>query len=88
METLIEFIGTILIEILQEIWPPILAVLTGALVLLLGFASYLFYTTDQSLKAIGSLLAAILFLVIFVAGFRTGVYRRRTTKKRQNGRRQ
>ena len=87
METLIEIIGTMVLDLLQEIWPPILAIVNGALVLFLGFVSYLYYTADHPIKAVGSLVAAILFLVVFIAGFKTGVYRRRTAKKRQNGRR-
>lgn len=87
METLIEIIGTILVEALQELWPPILAVLNGALVLFLGFASYLLFTTNQPFRAVGSLVAAILFLAVFIVCFKTGVYARRTTKKRRNTRR-
>lgn len=87
METLVEIIGTILLEVLQEIWPPILAIVNGALVLFLGFVSYLSYTTNQPFRAGGSLVAAILFLGVFIAGFKTGVYKRRAAKKRQNGRR-
>lgn len=87
METLVEIIGTILLEALQAIWPPILAILNGALVLFLGFVSYLYYTTDHPIKAVGSLVAALLFLVVFIAGFKTGVYTRRTTKNRRNSRR-
>lgn len=87
METLVEIIGTILLEVLQEIWPPVLAIVNSALVLFLGFVSYLYYSTGHPFKAGGSLVAAILFLVVFAAGFKTGIYKRRAAKKRQNGRR-
>lgn len=87
METLIEIIGSILIELLQEIWPPILAILNVALVLFLGFASYLLFTTNQPFRAVGCMIAAALFLVVFIVCFKTGVYAKRTTKKRRNSRR-
>lgn len=87
METLVEIIGTILLEVLQAIWPPILAIVNGALVLFLGLASYLYYAADQPFRAGGSLAAATLFLIVFIAGFKTGVYKRCAAQKRQNGRR-
>lgn len=87
MDGLIELIGTILIDILSEIWPPILPILTGAMVLCMGFLSYLFYTTAQPVKAAGSLVAAAVFLAVFFVVLKNGLYTRKTAKKRKDGRR-
>lgn len=77
MEVLIEIIGEVLLEILQEIWPPVLAVVDGALVLLFGFLTWLFFSQGELAKAITSLLAAGLFLAVGITGFKTGLYTRK-----------
>lgn len=85
METMVEILGELLLELLQAVWPPVLAVLTGVLVLFLGVLSCLYYTSGHPVKAVGSLLAALLFLVVLIAGFRTGIYTRRTRKNQRKG---
>ena len=87
MDGLIELIGTILIDILSEIWPPILPILTGAMVLCMAFLTCLFYTTAQPVKAAGSLVAAAVFLVVFFVTLKNGLYTRKNAKNRKNGRR-
>lgn len=87
METMVEILGEIVLTVLQEVWPPILAVVNGLLVLVLGFLTWLFFTEGEPARAVISLLAAVLFLVVLVAGFRAGIYTRRTRKNQWKDRR-
>ncbi len=84
MEVLFEIIGEVLLEILQEIWPPILAIVNGALVLCFAFLTWLFFSQGEAARAVISLLVGALFLVIGITGFKTGLY---TRKGRANRRR-
>lgn len=88
METLVEIIGTILIAVLQEIWPPILAILDGVLVLCFGFLTWLFFTEGEPAKAVISLLAAVLFLAVGITGFKAGLYQRRNRSDRRKNHRE
>ena len=47
METLIEIIGEILLDVVQELWPPLLGIVDGLLVVALAFCSWLFFTTGS-----------------------------------------
>lgn len=87
METMVVILGELLLELLQAVWPPVLAILTGVLVLFLSVLSCLYYTAGHPVKAVGSLPAALLFLVVLVAGFRAGIYTRRTRKNQRKDRR-
>lgn len=77
MEFLFEIVGEVLLGFLQWIWPPVLAVLEGALVLYLAFLAWVFFTEGELAKAIISLLAAGLFLAVGITGFKTGLYTRK-----------
>lgn len=77
MEVLFEIVGEVLLEILQEIWPPVLAVVDGALVLLFGFLTWLFFSQGEAARAVISLLAAGLFLAVGITGFKNGLYTRK-----------
>lgn len=50
METLIGIIGEILLDVVQELWPPILGIVDGLLVLVFAFLTWLFFTTGQPVK--------------------------------------
>ena len=85
MEALVEIIGEIVLTVLQEVWPPILAIVNGLLVLVLAFLTWLFFTQQgEPARAVISLLAMVLFLTVGILGFRTGLY---TGKGRTNSRR-
>ena len=84
MEALVEIIGEIVLTVLQEVWPPILAIVNGLLVLVLAFLTWLFFTQGEPARAVISLLAVVLFLTVGILGFRTGLY---TGKGRTNRRR-
>lgn len=77
MEILFEIIGEVLLGVLQWIWPPLLAIVNGALVLYLAFLGWVFFTEGELAKAIISLLAAGLFLAVGITGFKTGLYTRK-----------
>ena len=84
MEALVEIIGEIVLTVLQEVWPPILAIVNGLLVLVLAFLTWLFFTQGEPARAVISLLAVVLCLTVGILGFRTGLY---TGKGRTNSRR-
>lgn len=84
MEALVEIIGEIVLTVLQEVWPPILAIVNGLLVLVLAFLTWLFFTQGEPARAVISLLAVVSFLTVGILGFRTGLY---TGKGRTNSRR-
>ena len=84
MEALVEIIGEIVLTVQQEVWPPILAIVNGLLVLVLAFLTWLFFTQGEPARAVISLLAVVLFLTVGILGFRTGLY---TGKGRTNSRR-
>lgn len=77
MEILFEIIGEVLLGVLQWIWPPVLAIVNGAMVLYLAFLGWVFFTEGELAKAIISLLAAGLFLAVGITGFKTGLYTRK-----------
>lgn len=83
MEALVEIIGEIVLTVQQEVWPPILAIVNGLLVLVLAFLTWLFFTQGEPARAVISLLAVVLFLTVGILGFRTGLY---TGKGRTNSR--
>lgn len=78
METLIEIAGEILLDVLQEVWPPLLGIVDGLLVVALAFCSWLFFTTGQPVKGALSLLAALVFLAVGILWFKSGAYKRRS----------
>lgn len=77
MEILFEIVGEVLLGFLQWIWPPVLAIVNGALVLYLAFLGWVFFAGVELAKAIISLLAAGLFLAVGITGFKTGLYTRK-----------
>lgn len=77
MEILFEIIGEVLLGVLQWIWPPVLAIVNGAMVLYLAFLGWVFFTEGELAKAIISLLAAGVFLAVGITGFKTGLYTRK-----------
>lgn len=77
MEILFEIIGEVLLGVLQWIWPPVLVIVNGAMVLYLAFLGWVFFTEGELAKAIISLLAAGLFLAVGITGFKTGLYTRK-----------
>ena len=77
METLIGIIGEILLDVVQELWPPILGIVDGLLVLVFAFLTWLFFTTDQPVKGAFSLLAALVFLAVGILWFKSGACKRR-----------
>lgn len=87
METLIGIIGEILLEVLQEVWPPILGIVDGLLVLVFAFLTWLFFTTGQPVKGAFSLLAALVFLAVGVLWFKSGAYKRRPPRPSRRKRR-
>lgn len=78
METLIEIVGEILLDVAQELWPPLLGIVDGLLVVALAFCSWLFFTTGQPVKGAFSLLAALVFLAVGILWFKSGAYKRRS----------
>lgn len=82
MELLFEIVGEVLLEILQILWPPILAVVNGGMVLCFAFLTWLFFTEGEPTKAIISLLVAVLFFAIGIAGIKTGLYTRKGSTNR------
>ena len=78
METLIEIAGEILLDVAQELWPPLLGIVDGLLVVALAFCSWLFFTTGQPVKGAFSLLAALVFLAAGILWFKSGAYKRRS----------
>ena len=87
METLIGIIGEILLDVLQEVWPPILGIVDGLLVLVFAFLTWLFFTTGQPVKGAFSLLAALVFLAVGILWFKSGAYKRRPPKSTRRKRR-
>ena len=85
METLIEIIGTILVAVLQELWPPVLIILDGGMVLLFAFLTWLYGTEGQTLKAVISLLAAALFLAVGIVWVRSGACKRPGKNRKKSG---
>ena len=77
METLFEFIGEVFMELAQELWPPLLGIVDGLLVLVFAFLTWLFFTTGQPVKGAFSLLAALVFLAVGILWFKSGAYKRR-----------
>lgn len=87
METLIGIIGEILLDVVQELWPPILGIVDGLLVLVFAFLTWLFFTTGQPVKGAFSLLAALVFLSVGILWFKSGAYKRRPPKSTRRKRR-
>lgn len=87
METLIEIVGEILLDVVQELWPPILGIVDGLLVLVFAFLTWLFFTTGQPVKGAFSLLAALVFLAVGILWFKSGAYKRRPPKSTRRKRR-
>ncbi len=78
METLIEIIGEILLDVVQEVWPPVLGIVDGLLVLVFAFLTWLFFTTGQPVKGAFSLLAALVLLAVGILWFQSGACHLRT----------
>ena len=78
METLFEFIGEVFMELAQELWPPLLGIVDGLLVLVFAFLTWLFFTTGQPVKGAFSLLAALVFLAAGILWLKSGAYKRRS----------
>lgn len=78
METLIEIAGEILLDVAQELWPPVLGIVDGLLVVALAFCSWLFFTTGQPVKGALSLLFALVFLAAGILWLKSGAYKRRS----------
>ena len=87
METLIEIAGEILLDVLQEVWPPILGIVDGLLVLVFAFLTWLFFTTGQPVKGAFSLLAALVFLAVGILWLKSGASKRRPSKSTRRKRR-
>lgn len=87
METLIEIVGEILLDVVQELWPPILGIVDELLVLVFAFLTWLFFTTGQPVKGAFSLLAALVFLAVGILWFKSGAYKRRPPKSTRRKRR-
>lgn len=87
METLIGIIGEILLDVVQEVWPPVLGIVDGLLVLVFAFLTWLFFTTGQPVKGAFSLLAALVFLAVGILWFKSGAYKRRSPKSTRRKRR-
>ena len=87
METLIGIIGEILLDELQEVWPPILGIVDGLLVLVFAFLTWLFFTTGQPVKGAFSLLAALVFLAVGILWLKSGACKRRPSKSTRRKRR-
>lgn len=83
MELLFEIVGEVLLEVLQVLWPPILAVVNGGLVLCFVFLTWLFFTEGEPAKAVISLLLVVLFGAVGIACFKAGVYTRKDSVNRR-----
>lgn len=83
METLFEIVGSVIVEFLTELWPPLYGILCAALVAVFVFLTYLFFTAGETAKAVISLLAAGLFLAVGVAGLKNGTFKPRRKKDRR-----
>ena len=79
MEFLFEIVGGVLLGFLQWIWPPVLAVVNGGLVLCFVFLTWLFFTEGELAKAVISLL--LLFGAVGLACLKAGVYTRKGSVK-------
>ena len=82
METLFEVVGSVIVEFLTELWPPLYGILCAALVAVFAFLAYLFFTAGETAKAVLSLLAAGLFLAVGVTGLKNGAFKPRRKKGR------
>ena len=87
METLIGIIGEILLDVVQELWPPILGIVDGLLVVALAFCSWLFFTTGQPVKGALSLLFALVFLAAGILWLKSGACKRRPPNSTRRKRR-
>lgn len=87
METLIEIAGEILLDVAQELWPPLLGIVDGLLVVALAFCSWLFFTTGQPVKGTLSLLFALVFLAAGILWLKSGACKRRPPKSTRRKRR-
>ena len=87
METLIGIIGEILLDVAQELWPPLLGIVDGLLVVALAFCSWLFFTTGQPVKGALSLLFALVFLAAGILWHKSGACKRRPSKSTRRRRR-
>lgn len=83
METLFELVGSVIVEFLTELWPPLYGILCAALVAVFAFLAYLFFTAGETAKAVLSLLAAGLFLAVGVTGLKNGTFQPRRKKDRR-----
>lgn len=86
MEVLVEIIGEIVLAVLEEVWPPILAVVDGLLVVGLAFLAWLYFTQGQWARAVISLLAAALFLAVGIFSCRAGIFQRKKPGDRRTPR--
>ena len=87
METLIEIAGEILLDVAQELWPPLLGIVDGLLVLVFAFLTWLFFITGQPVKGAFSLLAALVFLAVGILWLKSGACKRRPPKSTRRKRR-
>ena len=87
METLIGIIGEILLDVAQELWPPLLGIVDGLLVVALAFCSWLFFTTGQPVKGALSLLFALVFLAAGILWLKSGACKRRPSQSTRPKRR-
>ena len=83
METLCEVVGSVIVEFLTELWPPLYGILCAAMVAVFVFLAYLFFPAGETAKAVISLLAAGLFLAVGVAGLKNGMFKPRRKKDRR-----
>lgn len=83
MELLFEMVGEVLLDVLQVLWPPVLAVANGGLVLCFVFLTWLFFTEGELAKAVISLLLVVLFGAVGLACLKAGVYTRKGSVKRR-----
>lgn len=83
METLFEIVGSVIVEFLTELWPPLYGILCAALVAVFVFLTYLFFTAGETAKAVISLLAAGLFLAVGITGLKNGTFKPRRKKERR-----
>ena len=83
METLFEIVGSVIVEFLTELWPPLYGILCAALAAVFVFLAYLFPTAGETAKAVVSLLAAGLFSAVGVAGLKNGTFKPRRKKDRR-----
>lgn len=83
MELLFEMVGEVLLDVLQVLWPSVLAVVNGGLVLCFVFLTWLFFTEGELAKAVISLLQVVLFGAVGLACLKAGVYTRKGSVKRR-----